>query len=58
MSAEGKEETGQGGMALGCGEGEVRTWQGGGGGQEEGRRGGWGGVLKERKKGEEGLIKG
>lgn len=53
MSAEGKEETGQGGMALGCGEGEVWTWQGGGG-----REAGRGGVLKERKKGEEGLIKG
>lgn len=47
MSREGKEEKGQGGIALGCREGEVQTWQ---------RRRGGGSVLK--KKGEEGLIKG
>lgn len=47
MSREGKGEKGQGGIALGCREGEVQTWQ---------RRSGGGGV--EEKKGEEGLIKG
>lgn len=48
MSREGKGEKGQGGIALGCWEGEVQTWQ---------RRSGGGGVFCG-KKGEEGLIKG
>lgn len=57
MSAEGKEETGQGGMALGSRGGRGADMARGWGGREVGRRE-EGGVLKERKKGEEGLIKG
>lgn len=48
MSREGKGEKGQGGIALGCWEGEVQTRQ---------RRSRGGGCFVE-KKGEEGLIKG